>query len=116
VGANPQVVDTPLMPFAFAGETTIHCSLINGAVRDFNLMTRRGALHAQLQVLTIGRTPQTFVLSAQTLLYVASGSVDIMLGTQHITLAAQQTLSLKHETGRVQLSSSDSAQVIYIRL
>ena len=116
VGANPQLLDTPLMPFAFAGETPIHCTLLNGAVRDFNLMTRRGAVQADLQVLTIGRTQQTLPLSSQTLLYVASGSVDIMFGTQQLTLAAQQTLSLQHEIGSVQLSSNDKAQVIYIGL
>lgn len=116
VGANPQLLDTPLMPFAFAGETAIHCTLLNGAVRDFNLMTRRGAVQADLQVLTIGRTQHTLPLSAQTLLYVAAGSVDAVLGTEHITLEAQQTLSLQHEIGSVQLSSNDNAQVIYIGL
>lgn len=116
VGANPQVLDTPLMPFAFAGETAIDCSLINGAVHDFNLMTRRGAVQADLQVLTIDRTQQILALSAQTFIYIASGSVNAELGTQHLALAAQQTLSLSNESVSVQLSSSDSAEVIYIRL
>jgi hypothetical protein len=116
VGANPQLLDTPLMPFAFAGETAIHCSLINGAVRDFNLMTRRGAVQADLQVLTIGRTQHTLPLSSQTLLYVVSGSVDVMFGTQQFTLAVQHTLNLNNENGTVQLSSNDGAQVIYIGL
>ncbi|WP_445769382.1 HutD/Ves family protein [Rheinheimera sp.] len=116
VGANPQLLDTPLMPFAFAGETAIHCSLINGAVRDFNLMTRRGAVQADLQVLTIGRTQQILVLSTQTLIYVASGSLEVVLGDQHISLAAQHTLSLKNQTGSVQLSSRNNAEVIYISL
>ncbi|MDR6982422.1 environmental stress-induced protein Ves [Rheinheimera pacifica] len=116
VGDNPQVLDTPLTPFAFAGETTIHCSLVNGAVRDFNLMTRRDTMQAQLQVLTIGSAVQTLPLSPQTLLYIASGSVNAVLGAKRITLEAQQTLSLNNETGNVQLSSSDAAEVIYIGL
>ncbi len=116
VGANPQVLDTPLMPFAFAGETAIQCTLLNGAVRDFNLMTRRNAVQAQLQVLAIGSTVQTLPLSTQTLIYIASGSVNAVLGTKRITLDAQHTLSLNNETGTLQLSSSDNAEVIYIGL
>ncbi|PKM20499.1 MAG: hypothetical protein CVV11_03050 [Gammaproteobacteria bacterium HGW-Gammaproteobacteria-15] len=116
VGDNLQLLDTPLTPFAFAGETTIHCSLVNGAVRDFNLMTRRGAVQAQLQVLTIGSAVQTLPLSPQTLIYIASGSVNAVLGARHITLEAQHTLSLSNETGNVQLSSRDAAEIIYIGL
>lgn len=116
VGANPQVLDTPLMPFAFAGETAIQCTLLSGAVRDFNLMTRRNAVQAQLQVLAIGSTVQTLPLSAQTLIYIASGSVNAVLGTKRITLDAQHTLSLNNETGTLQLSSRDNAEVIYIGL
>ncbi|MGP9800659.1 HutD/Ves family protein [Rheinheimera sp. NSM] len=116
VGAKPQVLDTPLMPFSFAGETAIHCTLLKGAVRDFNLMTRRGAVQAQLQVLTIGKAAQTLPLSPQTLIYTASGSVNAILGAKHITLQAQHTLSLSNEAGNVQLDSSDSAEVIYISL
>ncbi|MBU1312122.1 MAG: HutD family protein [Gammaproteobacteria bacterium] len=114
VGANPQVLDTPLMPFAFAGETPIHCSLIKGAVRDFNLMTRRGAVQAQLQVLTISSAVQTLALSAQSLVYVASGRVNALIGAKHITLQAQHTLSLTNESNSLQISSSDNAQVIII--
>ena len=114
VGDNPQVLETPLMPFTFAGETPIHCTLLNGALRDFNLMTRRGALQAQLQVLTIGSAIQTLLLSTQTLVYIASGSVNAVLGAKRLTLEAQHTLSLCNEAGTVQLSSNDSAQVIII--
>ena len=114
VGAKPQVLDAPLMPIAFAGETAIHCTLLNGPVRDFNLMTRRGAVQAQLQVLTIGTMVQTLALSTQTLIYIVSGNVNVVLGTECITLDAQHTLSLSNEAGTVQLSSSDNAQVIII--
>lgn len=114
VADSPKVLDTPLTPFAFAGETPIHCTLINGAVRDFNLMTRRAAVTPQLQVLSIGSEAQTLALSAQTLIYVASGNVAIALGHQTLTLAAQHTLSLSNESGSVQLSSIAGTKVIFI--
>lgn len=116
VGAKPQVLDTPLMPFSFVGETPIHCTLLNGAVRDFNLMTRRGAITPQLQVLSIDKEAQTLALSAQTLIYVASGNVEIALGQQAVTLAAQHTLSLANDSGSVQLISVAGAEVIFIGL
>lgn len=116
VGDKPQVLDAPLKPYSFAGETAIHCTLLDGAVRDFNLMTRRGAVQAQLQVLTIGSAIQTLLLSTQTLVYIASGSVNAVIGAKRITLEAQHTLSLSNEACTVQLSSSDSAEVIYIGL
>lgn len=114
VGDNPQVLDAPLTPFAFAGETTIHCTLLKGAVRDFNLMTRRDAVQAQLQVLTISSAVQTLPLSTQTLIYIVSGSINAALGAKRITLQAQHTLKLSNEAGTVQLSSKDNAQVIII--
>lgn len=116
VGETQQTLATPLKPFAFAGETPIHCTLINGAVRDFNLMTRRGAVTPQLQVLSIGSEAQTLALSAQTLIYVVSGNVEIALEQQALTLAAQHTLSLSNESGSVQLSCIAGAKVIFIGL
>jgi uncharacterized protein len=116
VGAKPQVLDVPLMPFAFAGETPIHCTLLNGTVRDFNLMTRRGAVQAQLQVLTVSAANQELTLSAHTLLYVASGNLDVVLGTQQIALAAQHTLSLRNERGSMMLSCHSKAEVVCIAL
>jgi hypothetical protein len=44
-------LDTPLTPFAFAGEAPIHARLLAGDCHDFNVMTRRSACSASLQVL-----------------------------------------------------------------
>lgn len=41
---------TPHVPFAFSGDEAIDCSLLGGASSDFNVMTRRGQWHAELQV------------------------------------------------------------------
>ncbi|WP_169338575.1 hypothetical protein [Rheinheimera baltica] len=55
-------------------------------------------------------------MSSQTVVYVASGTVDAEVGVKRVSLQEQHTLSLSNETGSVQLSSADSAQVIFIRL
>lgn len=44
-------LDTPHVPFAFSGDAAIDCSLLGGASSDFNVMTRRGQWHAELQLL-----------------------------------------------------------------
>lgn len=50
-GAVEHRLDTALAPFAFAGEAAIEARLLAGASSDFNLMTRRAALRAELRVL-----------------------------------------------------------------
>lgn len=60
------------VPFAFAGDTSVHGTLIDGPTRDFNVMTRRDRCHATVDDLrerfdvTVGENA--------TLLYVVSGS------------------------------------------
>ncbi|MDA7419063.1 HutD family protein [Xenophilus arseniciresistens] len=45
-------LDTPLAPFAFSGDVAIEGTLLGGVgCSDFNVMTRRGRLRAQVQVL-----------------------------------------------------------------
>lgn len=43
-------LDTPLVPFAFAGEVPVHARLLTGDCHDFNVMTRRAKCSASLQV------------------------------------------------------------------
>jgi environmental stress-induced protein Ves len=55
-------LDTPLAPFAFPGEAAIHADLLGADCHDFNVMTRRDACAARVQVLreavTLPRTGQ----------------------------------------------------------
>lgn len=37
-------------PFAFAGDEAVDCTLLGGESTDFNVMTRRGVVQAQVQV------------------------------------------------------------------
>ena len=116
VGDNPQLLATPLAPFSFVGETPIHCSLINGAVRDFNLMTRRGALTALLEVLTLNSEAQLLPLGEQRIIFVAKGGVDAAVNGQRFTLDTEHSLLLSNEKGTLLLSGSSGAKLVYIRL
>jgi environmental stress-induced protein Ves len=41
-GGHAVVLRTPFEPYAFSGDQAIDCTLVDGPVRDFNLMLRRG--------------------------------------------------------------------------
>lgn len=69
-------LDQPLAPFAFAGEAAVEARLLAGPSSDFNLMTRRGALRAELGVL---REAIELPPCPQGLLFAAQG--DWQLGT-----------------------------------
>ncbi|MBO1110454.1 HutD/Ves family protein [Bordetella petrii] len=43
-------LDVPLRPFAFSGDAAIDCTLLGGASTDFNVMSRRGRLRAEVRV------------------------------------------------------------------
>lgn len=49
-GAFDHALDTPMVPFAFAGEAPVTGTLLGGDCHDFNVMTRRSACRAQVQV------------------------------------------------------------------
>jgi len=44
----------PYAPFAFAGDMALDCELVGGTSTDFNVMSRRGRLHAEVRVLREG--------------------------------------------------------------
>jgi environmental stress-induced protein Ves len=81
-------LDTPLAPFAFAGEAAIHARLLAGDCHDFNLMTRRAVCSASLQVL---RSACEWPVAAQGLLMAVLGSWRLEGPSTH-TLLPQQGL------------------------
>ncbi|MEO7085785.1 MAG: HutD family protein [Gemmatimonadaceae bacterium] len=50
-GRTDHRLTTPLVPFAFSGDDQIDASLLGGVSTDFNVMTRRGAVRAEVQIL-----------------------------------------------------------------
>lgn len=70
-GAIDHALNRPLEPFAFPGEAAIHGTVLGDASSDFNVMTRRSLLRAQLQVL---RTPASIETAAHGMLLAVQGS------------------------------------------
>ena len=63
-------LDRALQPFAFSGDEVIDCTLLGGESQDFNVMTRRGALRAEVAVL---RAASALVPTSRGLLLAARG-------------------------------------------
>jgi environmental stress-induced protein Ves len=80
-------LDKPLMPFAFAGEASLDCTLLSGESQDFNVMTRREKLRASVRVL---RGPQQMDSSAHGLLLAAQGVWDVEMSSE---LEARKTIA-----------------------
>lgn len=49
-GTFDHQLETPLVPFAFAGEAQVMGTLLNGDCHDFNVMTRRATCRAEVTV------------------------------------------------------------------
>jgi environmental stress-induced protein Ves len=81
-------LDTPLAPFAFAGEAPIHARLLAGDCHDFNVMTRRAVCSASLQVV---RSACDGPVASQGLLMAVQGHW-LLEGASTQTLAPQQGL------------------------
>lgn len=55
---QPMTMDTAFFPITFAGEEDIHCQLIQGTCRDFNVMTRRDFATSSLTIAEMdGKNP-----------------------------------------------------------
>ena len=76
-GAIDHRLDTPLRPFAFAGEALVHADLLGADCHDFNVMTRRDVCRARVQVL---RDAATLPECAQGILLAVRGTWQLHAG------------------------------------
>ncbi|MCD5992276.1 HutD family protein [Pseudomonas sp. CDFA 602] len=72
----------PSDPFAFSGDSTVSCTLLDGPIRDFNLIYAAHRYSARLQWIDV-RQPQRLFSSADTLLlFSVAEQVAISVGGQ----------------------------------
>ena len=95
---EPLELRTLFEPVRFSGDASLNCSLVDGPVRDFNLMVRRHAAHGDVVVRREGgeaiAPADTFVC------YAAVGASEcLMAGHPPISLAEAHTLLLTRDAG-----------------
>lgn len=82
-----------LAPYRFDGEWTTTAELIGGPVRDFNVMTRRGRVRADVQVMR--RSGEFALARGHAFVHVLCGEVALRVGGGAAGLAALDSLRIQ---------------------
>ena len=100
----------PLDPFAFSGESQVSCTLLGGAIRDFNLIYAPQRYNARLQWLD---GEQRFFSSASTVLvFSVSELLEVTVGEKTAQLGRHDCLQLDGNTGLVEVAANGGCCVI----
>lgn len=84
--------------FAFHGESQVHSELVDGAIRDLNLIYDPAKFHARFQRVD-GTEAQTFLSSADLIFIFNSGSAaEVAIEDKTFVLTANETLKIKKTT------------------
>ncbi|WP_055137049.1 HutD family protein [Pseudomonas corrugata] len=100
----------PLDPFAFSGESHVHCTLLGGPIRDFNLIYTPQRYRARLQWLA---GEQRFFSEAGTVLvFSADPALSVRVGDFTATLGLYDCLQLGGNTQLLEVASHGQCCVI----
>lgn len=84
--------------FAFHGESQVHSELVDGVIRDLNLIYDPAKFHARFQRVD-GTEAQTFLSSADLIFIFNSGSeTEVVIEDKAFLLAAHETLKIEKTT------------------
>ncbi len=100
----------PLDPYAFSGESKVACALLDGPIRDFNLIYAPQRYAARLQWLS---GEQRFFSSAGTVLvFSISDALELKVGNSAQQLGRHDCLQLDGNTGLLEISVNGPCCVI----
>jgi len=109
-GAAPSRLVPPLQPVRFAGEESTMAELVDGPVRDLNLLLRRGAVRGELAVLALAAEPQDVPLEGEHIALVPfRGTTQVRGLGAPVALAAGEWLWLRDAAAHVTLVAEDAA-------
>jgi environmental stress-induced protein Ves len=88
-------IDRVLEPFEFDGAWKTDCLLLDGPVRDFNLIVDSQRVNAKIDVLAMTDEPSTMALNCDTaLIHAIDGAARIELPGMPVVLGRNETLQL----------------------
>ncbi len=91
----PEVrMDRPFAPFTFDGAWRTDCRLIDGPVRDFNLMVDRKRARGTVEVAWLGRPVSLHCDADWTLVYGLAGAAEVVVGTHPVRLQRGELLRM----------------------
>ncbi|WLH15391.1 HutD family protein [Pseudomonas hefeiensis] len=100
----------PLDPFAFSGESHVTCTLLGGAIRDFNLIYAPKRYRARLQ--WMGGQQRFFSEAGTVLVFSAAPGLAIKIDESAVDLGLYDCLQLSGNTGLVDVSTHGQCCVI----
>jgi len=100
----------PLDPFAFSGESHVHCTLLGGPIRDFNLIYAPQRYRARLQ--WVGGQQRFFSETETLLVFSAAPGLTIRIGESAVILGLYDCLQLSGNTGLLDITSHGQCCVI----
>jgi environmental stress-induced protein Ves len=110
-GDHTQRLDRPFEPFAFSGARKTDCTLINGPVRDFNLIASSTGPRAGLEVVRL-QHDAAIATAPTVVLHVLEGTAKAC-GKE---LTAGDTLRVDDATAPIALTAATPAIVAVIRI
>jgi environmental stress-induced protein Ves len=98
IGGRDVEIRAPFEPYTFDGEEAAHCTLIAGAVRDFNLMVRRDRTRG---VVTVVRDGGARIAGARIrIVYACVGAVEALLPAHPpVSLPVEHALEIIADDG-----------------
>ena len=119
--APPVTLSAPLQLCRFAGEWETSCRLLDGAVRDFNVIADRKRGRAAVESVALAPQPRTMALHGHTtLFFVAQGTLELEHADTQVRQRATQleTLRIDREDVRapitVRLSAAAEASQVQV--
>jgi environmental stress-induced protein Ves len=100
----------PLDPFAFNGESQVSCTLLGGAIRDFNLIYAPDRYTARLQ--WIDSKQRVFTSAGTVLVFSVTEGLSVNAGTTTETLGKHDCLQLDGNRELLEVSVSGSCCLI----
>lgn len=88
-------------PFAFSGASQVTCSLIDGPVRDFNLIYKPERYQVQLRWFNPASSENLAESANTRVLFAAEGGVQVETNGNGLTLARHDSLILDYASARV---------------
>ncbi|TWI55596.1 hypothetical protein IQ22_01522 [Pseudomonas duriflava] len=108
----------PLDPFAFSGGATVDCTLLDGPIRDFNLIYDPARFLARLQWLSVRDTVGFYTSAAVVLVLSLGEAVTVQADAESAVLNTQDCVLIKSTGGlkALSLASSDAAPCCLVEL
>jgi environmental stress-induced protein Ves len=93
-GVQPGETLRPFEPVAFSGDWATSACAVHGPSKDFNVMTARGKVTAEVEAVTAAATVTTGPLAY---VYVAKGRIDVSAPDTAVTAASGELICVERE-------------------